>query len=284
MLRITYPNPSCETRKELVWTSALAGVLLYILLLIYQPFGTSQFNHEYKYVLLFPYAFIATIAFLVVGLLIPKQKKTWTLGLEILKMTQILLIISLLSYLYNTIFISKIPMSIENYMYMLLYTLALSAPILIIYLLGRYIYLNNKKVEIIGRSEVVTKEFASSDQDDLKLYIASDYAVDSLEISCSDFLYAESADNYCKLYFYQNSMLQHKMIRISLTKLIEQLHADGIQQVHRSLVVNLNKVVSFKGNSAGYKISVENVDKPLRVSRKYVSTTISFLKKLNTRP
>ncbi len=284
MLSIQYPNPSSETRKELVWTSALAGVFLYVLLLIYQPFGTSQFNHEYKYVLLFPYALIAATAFGVVGWLIPKAKNTWTLGLEIFKMSQILLITSVLSYIYNTIFISKIPISIENYVYMLIYTLALWTPISIIYLLARYIYLNNKQTEIIDRSKVVSEEFAKTDLEDLKLCIVSDYALDSLEIRCGDFLYAESADNYCSLFFYQNGIVQHKMIRISLTKLIERIPADGIQQVHRSLVVNLNKVVSFKGNSAGYKISMENVGKPLSVSRKYISSTIPFLKKLNTRP
>ena len=48
--------PDSESHQEIILTSTLVGILFYVLLIIYQPFGTSQFEHTYKYLLLFPYA------------------------------------------------------------------------------------------------------------------------------------------------------------------------------------------------------------------------------------
>ena len=68
-----YPNN--ETSKEITITSSIAGGSFYLFLIIYQPFGTNQFEHAYKYLMLFPYAIIATVSFCSVNILIAKCKK-----------------------------------------------------------------------------------------------------------------------------------------------------------------------------------------------------------------
>ncbi|MDP9961647.1 hypothetical protein [Chryseobacterium lathyri] len=50
---ILFPNN--ETRKEVVISSILVGLSVYLLLIIYQPYGTSEFQNDYKYLLLLPY-------------------------------------------------------------------------------------------------------------------------------------------------------------------------------------------------------------------------------------
>lgn len=284
ILRTQYPNN--ETTKETILTSSIVGILLYLFLIIYQPFGTSEFEHSYKYLLLFPYAVITGFSFCFVNLLITKQKRNWTINSELLKVFLILFLVSSLSYLYNTLYLSKVNFSFENYLYMFAYTLALGLPVSTIYILARYIFLNNKnksiKNEIIYNSNSIIKPEIHIEiyENNLprKLYIESDYANFSLEIQPEDFVFAESADNYCILHFYKNGILQKEMIRISLTKLLNQIQTDTIKKVHRSYIVNLKKVKKFKGNTSGYKISIENIEKDLIISRHYIDSVIPVLK------
>jgi len=290
ILRTQYPNS--ETTKETVLTSAIVGILFYFFLIIYQPYGTSEFEHSYKYLLLFPYAIITGFSFFFVNLLIRKRKREWKISSEVLKVFLILFLVSSLSYFYNTLYLSKVNLSFENYLYMFAYTLALGLPISAIYVLARYIYLNNKNIpienKIIANSNSIIKSENSIEiyENSLKqkLYIESDYSNFNLEIQPEDFVFAESADNYCILHFYDNDILQKVMIRISLTKLLNQIETDTIKKIHRSYIVNLKKVKKFKGNTSGYKISVENLEKDLIISRHYIDSVIPVLKNLVVHP
>lgn len=288
IFKFKYPNN--ETNKEIVITSSIAAILLYLLLIIYQPFGTNQYMVSFKYVLLFPYAIISGFSFFFVNYFFKNQKEKWTIGLELFKIFIILFIISCFSYLYNTFFLSKVNVSLKNYLYMFAYTTALGFPVVTIYVLARYIYLNSKKsslIEIINFEESIIK---SDDQIELdkntfkkSLYIQSDYS-DYIDIDLDDFIFAESADNYCMLYFYRSNILQKKIIRISLTKLLSQIQSDEIKRIHRCYIVNLKKVSNFKGNSSGYKISVEKIEKKLIISRSYIDSVLPILEKLSIRP
>ncbi|KAF2517108.1 LytTR family DNA-binding domain-containing protein [Flavobacterium foetidum] len=288
LLNTLYPNS--ETNKEIILTSSLTGMLLYFLLIIYQPFGTSQFEHSYKYLLLFPYGIITTFSFCSINLLLSKQNIKWTIGSELFKTFWILLLISSLSYFYNTLFVSKVSFSFENYLYMFAYTTALGGPVVMAYILARYIYLNNKENHLMnknvsfGKTVLEHDTYSKTNEKNTKLFITADYSNYCLELQESDFLFAESADNYCMLYFYKNGMLQKEMIRISLTKLLSQIQTDTIKQIHRSFIVNLEKTTRFKGNSSGYKIAIQDIEKELTVSRKYLDSAVPILKNFVLRP
>ncbi|MFB9076666.1 LytTR family transcriptional regulator DNA-binding domain-containing protein [Flavobacterium procerum] len=288
ILQALYPNS--ETNKEIILTSSITGILLYFLLIIYQPFGTSQFEHSYKYLLLFPYGIITAFSFCIVNLLLPKRKIKWTIGSELFKTFWILLLISSLSYFYNTVFVSEVRFSFENYLYMFAYTTALGGPIVVAYILARYIYLSNKnnvaanEVQSFVKSLVENENQLEGNEKNTKLSIIADYGHFCLELLEQDFLFAESADNYCIIYFYSEGTLKKQMIRISLTKLLNQIQTDAIKQVHRSFIVNLKKIVKFKGNSSGYKISIERIEKELAISRKYIDSTMPIIKNFAIRP
>lgn len=270
------------TRKEIIITSLVAGVLLYLFLIMYQPFGTSQFEHPYKYLLLFPYAVITALSFYSV-LLFARNKRKWTLGSEVLKSFFILLLISLCSYLYNSLFLSEVYLSFENYLYMFAYTLALGLPVFIMYIMARYIYLTKTAGPAVdmrrpeSESVLKTENLMDSEESDKKLYITSEYGNFHLEIEQRDFIYAETMDNYCRLYFYKNGVVCKEVIRISMSNLLIQIQTSSIKRIHRSFIVNLHLATKFKGNASGYKISLNNIQKELAVSRNYIDTIVPFL-------
>ena len=168
------------------------------------------------------------------------------------------------------------------------YTSALGFPVAVIYILARFIYLNNKNKPNENTDVTVnkSKNYCEINESTVKqkLCIVSDYANFKLEIHEENFVFAESADNYCILYFYNDGVLQKEMIRISLTKLLNQVQTNSIKKVHRSFIVNLEKVIKFKGNTSGYKISIEKIEKKLTISRNYVDLVMPILKTFAARP
>ena len=284
ILTIHYPN--YETKKEIVITSSFVGCLIYLFLIIYQPFGTSQFEHSYKYLMLFPYAIITTFSFFIVSLFLTKRARKWTIGLELVKIFWILLLISTLSYIYNSLMLSKVNLSFENYLYMFFYTLALGLPACTIYIMARYIYLNKNKetISIDNTSSVTTTSSIDIKEGKGKLYIIADQGNTHLHIEEQDFVYAEAADNYCIIHFYRNGSVQKEIIRVSLTTLLNQIQTDTIKRVHRSFIVNLQMITKYKGNASGYKISVKNFEKELIVSRNYTAAIVPILKTVVARP
>lgn len=281
--------PESRSGKEIILTSSLVGISFYILLIVYQPFGTSQFEHTSKYLLLAPYAIITTFSFYIVNFLSMQWKKKWTTGREILKIFLILFIISIFAYFYNTLFLSKVQLSFENFLYMFAYSAAIGTPVSCIYILARYIYLSNEsQCNEEGENyekENITETYRHFDiESNLKLCVVSEYSNFYKEIAVEDFVFAEAADNYCVLHFYENDILKNEIIRISLTKLLSQIQCDTIRKVHRSLIVNLKKVTKFKGNTSGYRITLKNINRELTVSRNYVSSVIPLLKEFAIRP
>ncbi|SFN49373.1 transcriptional regulator, LytTR family [Chryseobacterium oleae] len=272
-----YSFPKSDSYKEILVSSMVAGLLFYIFLIVFQPFGTENFHHQYKYLLLFPYSFIFGIAFFIGDLCIIRFKD-WNIGLELLKLIGIIFLASILSYFYNSIFISHVKLSFINYLYMFLYCLALGIPISTIYILSRYIYLKNIHEKT---ADQVSKKLAEHPQPtDHKLNKALNISANStnLQIPESHFLCALSMENYCSVYFIENNQIKKVLIRISLSNLLNQVQTDYIKRCHRSYIVNLDKVKNIKGNAQGYRLFLSEIDFDIPVSRSFISLIIPKLK------
>ncbi|MGX5685088.1 LytTR family transcriptional regulator DNA-binding domain-containing protein [Chryseobacterium cucumeris] len=272
-----YPYPKSESFKEIFVSSLGAGIAVYLFLIIFQPFGTENFQHPYKFVLLFPYCIIFGMAFLMANL-ITSCFSNWNIGLELLKITFILCMGSVLSYFYNSLFLSHVKLDIVNYFYMFLYTLAVGIPISIIYILSRYIYLKNiheKKARDISQHLPVS---ASEQRQNLLKITAQNT---ELIINENDFLFVQSMENYCTFYFLENNSLQKALIRISLANALQQIETGSVKKCHRSYIVNLGRVKKLKGNAQGYKLILPEIDFEIPVSRSFIPSIIPQLQKQN---
>ncbi len=75
MLSFTsYSYPKSQSVKEIMLSSMAAGTLVYLFLIVFQPFGTENFHHPYKYLILFPYTLIFGSAFLHPVFALPDSK------------------------------------------------------------------------------------------------------------------------------------------------------------------------------------------------------------------
>ncbi|WP_079240216.1 LytTR family DNA-binding domain-containing protein [Chryseobacterium indologenes] len=268
-----YPYPKSESFKEIFVSSLGAGIAVYLFLIIFQPFGTENFQHPYKFLLLFPYCIIFGMAFFIANLM-TSRFNNWNIGAEFVKIILILFLSSVLSYFYNSLFLSHVALDLGNYFYMFLYSLAIGIPVSIIYILSRYIYLKNiheKKARDISQHLPVSP--TKQRQNLLKITAQST----ELIINENDFLFVQSMENYCTFYFLEHSSLQKIMIRISLANVLQQIETCSVKKCHRSYIVNLGRVKNLKGNAQGYKLILPEIDFGIPVSRSFISSIIPQL-------
>jgi len=114
----------------------------------------------------------------------------------------------------------------------------------------RFLKACNKAKEVIALKEAsINKTQGASDH----FFIKCDNQIE--KIFYQDLLYAEAMLNYVMLYTSSKKM----MVYITIKSLEEQLPADIFIKVHKSFIVNINKVNSIEGNIldiAGTKITI----------------------------
>ncbi|TZF96249.1 hypothetical protein FW781_12535 [Chryseobacterium panacisoli] len=274
----SYPYPKSESFKEIIVSSLGAGISVYLFLIIFQPFGTENFQHPYKFLLLFPYCIIFGIAFFIANLM-TSRFSSWNMGAELLKIIFILFVGSILSYFYNSLFLSHVELDLGNYFYMFLYSLAVGIPVSIIYILSRYIYLKNIHENTARNISQHLPDSVPELQQNL-LKIAAQNT--ELIISENDFLCVQSMENYCTFYFLENNLLKKMLVRISLSGALQQIGNGAVKKCHRSYIVNLTKVKNLKGNAQGYKLILPEIDFEIPVSRSFIPSIIPQLQQQNS--
>ena len=86
----------------------------------------------------------------------------------------------------------------------------------------------------------------------------------------SEFVYAKSEGNYVKIYYLDDNVLIHKLIRLSLKQLEIQLeNLSQIKRCHRSYLINMQHITSIDGNARSLTIQLDKVATSIPVSRSF---------------
>ncbi len=264
-LSIPYPKPR-YIHQVLGW-SFFMGMTVYGFLITFQPFGTYAYHHVNKYWLLMPYAVFSALCFAASDLIEFRKhhQSNWDIKNETIKGIVILLISSVFNYFYNAYFISGFKITWYGWLEMLVYTLLLGMPVFMLYFLGRYVSLNKT---ISSRNITDRKSLDGDLQKEFNL--KSDLVNESLYVKENDFIMAQSEGNYCTIFFICEKEVKHKVLRVSLKRIEEQVNSDKIKRCHRSFIFNTAYAVSMKGNAQGYKVTLREMNDVVPVSRKYI--------------
>jgi DNA-binding LytR/AlgR family response regulator len=262
----TIPN----IKSKVVICIAL-GFLVYLFLLAFKPFQTENLIKNYH---LFFIGFPVIVAFTFLFYLTlfqkiaPKyyQPNMWTIGKQILFTIQVVLTISLINYLYNISFGKYIYRQYSFIEFIGISTAVALLPTFIL-LFAIYIFFNDKE-EIKQKIIQSNKKLISQPLKVIKL-ISNDINTKDLIISKDDFLYIKAENNYCKVCFLKDKILNTQLIRLTLNQAQEQLtDIKFVFRCHRSFIINLNQIHKAKGNSKELKIYLNFCNQVIPVSRK----------------
>ena len=92
----------------------------------------------------------------------------------------------------------------------------------------------------------------------------------TLEVLPSQILYVESMANYADIWYLDNDVPTHKLLRITLKQVKSILDSTAfLAQCHRAFIVNLHFVVVMTNNSNSYQLELFGTEKSIPVSRTY---------------
>ena len=296
-LKKPYPYYSFSFRD--VYSNFLIGCFVAFFLIVFQPFGVSIWQTDYKVLKLLGFGFVSFICPLVFRLIsttvFKKQnpEETWTVWKETLGLLLVLVFIAFGNLCYgNLIRISHI-----NFQELLLALAAtfllgifpIAANVLLKY--NRFVTLNQKDAELMEaevldfQHRVVAESSSEIENDGLLtqkvLILYAENEKDKIELKPEDILFIESADNYSNIVFFRNNKVNKQLLRGSLKRIESQITFPFIVRCHRSYIVNLKMINHIKGNAQGYRIDFKvELKDTIPVSRNYSKALFERLESL----
>ena len=129
----------------------------------------------------------------------------------------------------------------------------------------------------------MTKENSKKNIDPANQLIEISPAIgnDKIKILLKNLMYIKSVDNYSEVYFMDNdNKLEKILLRISLGTLSKQLNSEYFIRSHRSYIVNLYNIKTFKRGVNSSKIYLKSNAIPLPVSKGRRKEVFAELNKL----
>lgn len=276
------PYPIEESNRQRWIRNCCIGAFVGLFLLLFQPFGLSLWQTEFKTLKILGYGFltfaITTLNFSVWPVLWPAQfsDECWTVGREILRITLTLLLIALGNLLYTVWLIGEYE-----------YVTNIAGSILITLLVGIFPVAGSVVFNYIIQLKKYSRAAAEAPIHETRpvaalleqpLVLIAENEKDTITIPPSALLYIESSDNYSTLVTEEDGHTRKALLRSSLSRLEGQITNPAIVRCHRSYIVNLDRVEKITGNAQGYKLHLLNGVYVIPVARKYNNTFISKLK------
>lgn len=251
----------------------LASLFISLFMLIFQPFGLATYEYPYKILLLIGYGGVTFIVLVLNSIAIEnlfKQRiEGWTILNQILWQTWIVMTIGIANYFYTAIFLPMEFNIISLIIFQLFTFLIAVIPVVTITLVEYTLKLKNNLENATEINDLLlAKQAPSSDGKIVSLIAKNDNNI--VEVKLSDLLYIESSGNYIIIHYTEDNRTSKSVLRNTIKNTETQLKEySSLIKCHRAFIININKVQSAEGDSMCLKLSLENSDAIIPVSRSH---------------
>ncbi len=259
------------------WKNAIfVSVFIILFLLIFQPFGLSQFDGSNKILIITGYGIITLVAILINSFIVPLcfknwfHEKSWTVFKQIIIVSCILFTIGLGNFLYTCLFFN-IFWSVYGFLLFQFYTLIIGViPVVVITIIvqNKWLIQNLKSANDLNKDIADIKTKIDNKQ---IICLIGDNQKYKIEMELSQLLYIESTGNYIKIVYHKDNNAQNFILRCALKRAEMQL--DEFKQIikcHRAFIVNISNIIHIKGNAQGLQLLLKNTEAEIPVSRNLV--------------
>jgi len=285
------PFPIDLSVKKRLLNGLLVGLFVALFLFLFKPFGISEgeFFTNHPYIKFLGFGVVTFIGMLIVDLglplIFPKffEEKNYTLFKEILIGALTILIIAMGNVIY-LVQIIGVDMEYVGALTMIWQTLLVGIFPLSAMTIFRYSSLLRSNVatsaEISNNAKLPNRLEMSPKTSSPLLDRSSENGTQ--EIDFSNLLYAEAVGNYVNVTSAAEGDISRNLYRMTLKSVAEDTALKHIRRCHRSYVVNLNKVIAVNGNAQGLKLTLNNCEEAIPVSRKYISEVKEYFNQANS--
>jgi DNA-binding LytR/AlgR family response regulator len=282
LFQAPYPH-SNEPRSILKSSGIMGGVVAVVLFLVQTQFGIYTMPYQTAFLMALQYGAITAamtliLAFVAAGLQsswFDEQK--WTVGKEILFVMLHLAVIAGANMIYTKL---RYPGQVQGFPYLQwvgVTCLIGLAPVTASVLFNQYRWFKRNRAEAAAISDQIPqKQVDTPAIPASQITLTGDNQGEILEMDISDFIYAESADNYVVVHYLQRETQTNQIItpsanfilRSTLKRIALQLKDHPqVKQCHRSFLVNTHHINSADGNAAGLRLTLAHGGAVVPVSR-----------------
>lgn len=266
------PYPFTNTWRS-AWRSAIgAGLFVAFFLFVFQPFGTKVTpGAELKYLgvcLLFALVTIIITLFINgLTLLYPAlfDEERWVIWKEIIFN---LLFISCIGFgnLVLAHLLWQVELNAATFWGWQAITFAVGVfPIVIGVMFGQ-VKLSRKYIAEAAQME--PKPHPQHDASEVWVNLEGDNQNERLRLQPSHIAYIAAADNYVRVFYFENGQVKNLMLRATMKKMEDSLlDHPFLFRCHRTFLVNMELVQKVSGNAQGYRLHLNGFEETIPVSR-----------------
>ena len=242
--------------KRKVLVGFILCIYLNFIVIVLQPFDTSQFKADNKTLLLSGFGFFIFVVFVIQSCIENRwyfrNDKVWTVLNEIISALLFLLFSGTILYLYNRIVINGIECAFDTYWRFLSVTVVCMTPVFVPIM----IYLRQKFGERILPLSSNTIILVGENKNEI------------LKLEKEELLFIKAVENYVEICFIdKNKRVISKTFRQTLSNVCEQV--PFLEKCHRSYLVNITNIAAIIGNSQSAKLSFVVGEKEIPLSKTY---------------
>lgn len=247
---------TASIRRKVV-IGAILCIYLSFIVIVLQPFDTSQFEAEYKTLLLAGYGFLIFVVFVIYSSLENwvyfRIGKVWYVFHEISSALLYCFISGTVLYLYNrTVVNNGLDYTLVTYLRFLSVTVICMIPVFV----PPMVYLRQK----FGEKIIPPAENS--------IILIGENKNEILRMDKEELLFIKAVENYVEICFVdEEEKVSSVTFRQTLSNVCEQL--PFLEKCHRSYLVNTSSMKEIIGNSQGAKISFIVGEKEIPLSKTY---------------
>ncbi|MEM9819778.1 MAG: LytTR family DNA-binding domain-containing protein [Bacteroidota bacterium] len=266
MTKVTQiPYPRLPLKKYLLIAFVIAAIVNFILIFL-QPFGTAQFQHPNKWLILSGYGicvFINLSIFYCLSLKVVHKNRqaNWTITREVLDTFLAAGLSLFATYIYSVEIFDR-PYDLRQMFFFL--SCAFTVAIIPTTTSLAYLYFSWKDVI---RSTIHSPQ--NSGEKGKLILLQGHNKTDRIEASSEQIILAKAQDNYVLLHLFKEEKSQRHIIRSPLKQIKQQLDETQFVQVHRSYIVNRSQIVALHGNKSKAQVQLQDFEKKIPVSRSF---------------
>ncbi len=248
--------------KKQVTTGLIIGIVVILILLLFQPFGTFEFKMKGKYLFLSGYGIICSVIYIgYYGLLMGVLKKwfspqKWNFIRELITVIPLLMLLSTTALLYHHAILGGYDIRFSDVVYFFKISLAVALIPFSILLYRKY---------NISNLTTVTPE---KNSDDYIIHIDSSNKKEKpISTKASNLVYIKSNGNYIDVTVWENGKIKTSLLRNTLNQVEGKLSENDFIKIHRSYIINKSLIDSMNIQGSSYFVKIKNSDLNIPVSR-----------------
>jgi hypothetical protein len=265
------PLPVTSLKNQVI-ASIIIGLSVFLILALFQPFGTFGFTMPHKFLFLSGYGVVCSLvysAYYALAMLLFKRwfaPAKWNIVREMVTIIPVLFIISLVSLYYHHGILGGYEIRLNDVFYFFRISMAVAVIPFSVLFYRKHLLSNLTTIEHHDSDSGYLITFDSNNKNEKPVTVAS-----------ASLLYVKSDGNYIEIAVRTGDGIKNHLLRNSLNQVECKLPSDDFIRIHRSYIANACLLESVSLSGSSYSVRIKDTGLRLPVSRSMVRTVRSII-------